>query len=249
MTNERNIPERVFPSTNWDMVNQAGDRNHMHWAPALDKLVRQYLPALMAHLVNIKNIPADRAEDLLQSFLSEKIITGQLLPRADQNRGKFRSFLLTALDHHTASVFRREQAAKRSPGAEGHVNLDEIAHELPAAGHSHAMFDLVWARQLVDDALNRVRLECESSGRAAYWMIFEARVVGPILHGTPPEGYSQLARRTGISSPMQASNALVTAKRMFERNLRAAVLDYAGDESAVDKEIFTLRAILGELSG
>ena len=42
-----------------------------------------------------------------------------------------------------------------------------------------------------------------------------------------------------------ASNALVTAKRMFERNLRAVVAEYAADEADIDREIAELRRAVG----
>jgi hypothetical protein len=48
----------------------------------------------------------------------------------------------------------------------------------------------------------------------------------------------------GFRSPTEASNALVTAKRMFVRALRAVVAEYARDENGIDREIEELRAIL-----
>lgn len=47
---------------------------------------------------------------------------------------------------------------------------------------------------------------------------------------------------------MQASNALTTVKRMFERTFRAVVQEYAGDERDVDREIAELRKILTDSS-
>lgn len=45
-------------------------------------------------------------------------------------------------------------------------------------------------------------------------------------------------------SPMQASNALITAKRMFVRKLREAVADYVNGEREIDKALAELQAIL-----
>ena len=70
-------------------------------------------------------------------------------------------------------------------------------------------------------------------------------VLDPALDGSEPEPYDRLIKRFGFASPAVASNALVTAKRMFERNLRAVVGEYAGDNSDVDREIAELRAAVG----
>jgi hypothetical protein len=53
-------------------------------------------------------------------------------------------------------------------------------------------------------------------------------------------------RRIGFKTPLQASNALVTAKRMFERQLRSVVAEYAGDESEVESELMDLRRIFSD---
>jgi hypothetical protein len=50
--------------------------------------------------------------------------------------------------------------------------------------------------------------------------------------------------RFGFKSPTEASNALVTAKRMFVRALRSVVAEYATDEAGINGEIEELRAIL-----
>jgi hypothetical protein len=69
-------------------------------------------------------------------------------------------------------------------------------------------------------------------------------VLRPSVDGTPPLPYDQLVARFGFRSPGQASDVLMTAKRMFARTLRAVVGEYAEDEQAVEDEISEVRAIL-----
>jgi hypothetical protein len=103
---------------------------------------------------------------------------------------------------------------------------------------------MAWAREVIAEALGRVKTECMASGSLACWNVFDCRVIAPILDGVEPLPYEQLVRRFGFKSPTEASNALVTAKRMFVRALHAVVAEYAGDKGRTDEEIHELRAIL-----
>jgi hypothetical protein len=74
--------------------------------------------------------------------------------------------------------------------------------------------------------------------------VFESRVVSPIREGTEPSDYRELVRRFGFQSPSQASNVLMTAKRMYARLLRSVVGQYARSDREIETEIAELRSIL-----
>ena len=59
--------------------------------------------------------------------------------------------------------------------------------------------------------------------------------------------YLALVERFGFASPAQASNVLITANRMFARNLRAVVAAYEFEEGNVDREIAELRSVLARV--
>jgi hypothetical protein len=92
--------------------------------------------------------------------------------------------------------------------------------------------------------MEQMRTECERSDRNDLWQLFDARVVGPTLRGEETPDYQTLVRRSGAASPLQLSNLLVTAKRMFIRTLRDVVSEYARDEEELEEEIRDLRKIL-----
>ena len=66
----------------------------------------------------------------------------------------------------------------------------------------------------------------------------------PALDDAPPEPYERVIERFKFASPAAASNALVTAKRMFERNLRSVVGEYAADDAEIEAELAELRAVV-----
>ena len=158
-----------------------------------------------------------RAEDLIQSFLLNKVLEGKLISKASRERGRFRGFLCTALDRFVANEIRRERAKMRSP--EKSVTLDSGLGVADSSPPVDASFDIAWARRLLADALESMRRECDRFNRADIWGVFEARV-RPMFGNAEPVPYEQLVERFGFRSPAQASNVLIGAKRMFERVLR-----------------------------
>jgi hypothetical protein len=170
-------------------------------------------------------------------------LEGSLISCADPEKGRFRAILLRSLEHYVVSVIRREGAKKRSP-EQGFVSVDDFPDQLGVVQPPPDPFDVAWAHEIIGEALGRVRFECAASGRSAYWSVFECRVVAPILDGVKPLPYEQVVERFGFGSPTEAFNALVTAKRMFVRALRAVVARYARDNAEIDREIEELRAIL-----
>src|SRR4051795_12436921 len=87
-----------FPTTRWSLVGRAAARGTDNGRLALSELLQIYLPALKAHLVGPLRIDEHRADDLLQGFLADKVVEQNMIALADPTRGKFRTFLLTALE-------------------------------------------------------------------------------------------------------------------------------------------------------
>jgi len=213
---------------------------------ALDQLLRRYWPALKAHLVVARRIDPHEADDLLQGFIADRVLEHQLVAAAEPARGRFRGLLVAGLDHYVANEMRRRGSRKRI--AERAVPLDPREQDRWAAGDvaPERVFDVQWARQLLHEVAVRMKDECLASGRESLWGVFESRVLGPAQNGVEPMNYQELVARYGFASPAQASNALMTAKRMYARLLRSEVAEYALDEEDVDVEIRDLERIVSQ---
>ena len=179
-------------------------------------LLRHYLPALLSHLVIRQRIDTHRANDLLQGFLTAKVLEQRLILKADQDRGRFRTFLLTALDRYVIDEIRHARAAKRA-GDQPDLDVDELI-EMPApVDGPDRTFDIAWARQVLADAEQRMRMECRRTNRGDLWGVFEGRVLRPAMDGTEPVEYETLIKEYGFRSPVEASNVMISSKRMFAR--------------------------------
>src|SRR5438309_9722358 len=101
----------TFLSTQWSVVLAAPDD------PAIfDTLLRRYLGPIYAYVRRAGN-PRDRAADLTQEFVSQVILQRGLLDRADPARGRFRTFLKSALSNFLVDQHRRATTQSRSPTA------------------------------------------------------------------------------------------------------------------------------------
>jgi DNA-directed RNA polymerase specialized sigma24 family protein len=231
-----------FPTTQWSLVERAGRNGGEEKRLALTVLLQQYLPALRAHLVYGRRLDPHTADDIVQSFTTDKVLEQDLIRRAQQSRGRFRNFLLVSLNHFVSNYFRAERARK-CPG-ERRAHPDEALLVAQPPSNSEHSFDVAWARRVLSQAVEQMQQECRASARSDVWGMFEGRVLNPILYQTDPLPYEELVRRLALVSPTQASNVLVTANRMFMRHLRGVIGAYTQDDEQIDDEIADLRAIL-----
>ncbi len=244
MAENNEIPDGRFPPTRWSLVARAGFEDPQAKREALQALLPKYLAALEAHVRYRWGAPPDQAEDLVQGFVAHVILEKELIATADRQRGKFRTLLLTAFDRFVSNQFRSRRAKKRCPVSGRVLVLDErLAADGPVADPSRA-FDVRWAQTVVAEALERMRAECQAGNRMDVWEVFQCRVVGPIMEGAPVPDYREIVRRFGFASPGQASNVLITGKRMYARLLKGVVAQYAGDECNSELEIRGLQATL-----
>lgn len=237
----------AFPATQWSLVERAKRTDPPTQREALSLLLTRYLPALRTYLSTAKRVSAERADDLLQGFVTDKIVEQNLLSQAKQERGRLRSLLMVALDRYIVSHHRSETAAKRAPVG-GVGTLAEGGYDVQAPNADALQsFNVEWARGLIAEAVARTKAECEQGDRTDLWRIFDARVVGPSLYGHEPVAYQQLVEELGLATPLQACALLTTAKRMFARNLRHVAAEYAGeDEVAIESELGDLRRIVSD---
>jgi len=238
-----------FPATRWSLVARAGRSDPQVKRDALEALLPRYLAALKAHVRYRWGMSEDRAEDLVQEFVAQVVLEKELIATADQQRGKLRTLLLTALDRFVSNQLRDQAAKKRSPEKGPVLSLDERLAVRGAAAEPSIAFDVEWARTVIAEALRRMRKECRAGNRKEVWGVFECRVVGPLMEGAPVPDYREIVRRFGFRSPGQASNMLMTGKRMYARLLKAVVAQYAGGDADSESEIRGLHAALARYGG
>src|SRR5450759_5926157 len=103
-----------FPTTRWTLVVAAGDPPRKEARSALVYLFYNHWYPLYAYLRR-RGYPAHQAQDLTQEFFI-RVLEGRYLDRADPEKGRFRSFILTSLTLFVADEEDRDRAQKRGGG-------------------------------------------------------------------------------------------------------------------------------------
>ncbi len=233
----------IFPRTDWTELGKAAEAEQ---AP-LDRLIRLYWHPLRIFLVSSFPNLAGQADELLQDFAGDKILRQGWLRKADQTRGRFRDFLKSSLRNFVLD--RLSRADVKNPP----LSLDELEQEIPESEKTAEEFDLAWARTVLSETLRRMEVDCKKPGtdqprRSCIWEIFRIRVLEPVFDNAPQVPYDKLVIRFGLKSPLEASNTLLSAKRIFKGRLDEVIREYAGQDAAAALEVNALKDFLARLS-
>jgi RNA polymerase sigma-70 factor (ECF subfamily) len=243
---------RMFTTTRWSVVlagaNPDGDQQKA--AEALTELCRTYWRPVFSYVCRRGYSPED-AQDITQDFFL-MILKTNWLRQADQSRGRFRSLLLKSVQNFLHNVTDTKQTLKRGGGVE-FVRWDAWMAEAPSqisvSAHGIAslaperLFDLRWAATVVEQALRRLREECESKGRLR---LFEGlRDYLTAQHGDI--SYTNLAISLGIAETA-VKKQLHNLRERYRWLLRDEVAHTVANPGDVDDEIRHLCAALATAS-
>lgn len=228
-----------FRTTHWSLVAQAGGQESEEAHRALESLCRSYWYPLFAY-VRYRGYPAHQAEDLTQAFFVQ-LLSKNYLAGADRTRGRFRTFLLTSMNHFLANQWDRDQALKRGGGCE-FVSLSAAADpgELPHdPGHQltpERLFEKRWAEAVLGQVLERLRSEFDGANVKRFEVLkpFLVEVKGAIsyLEAAQVLGMTESAIKSAVHRMRQRWRELM--REEIAQTLNAATA------SEVDEEIHHL---------
>jgi len=227
---------RVFATTRWSLVlagaNSGGDQQKA--AEALAELCRTYWRPIFSYVCR-RGYSSEDAQDLTQDFFL-MILETNWLRQADQGRGRFRSLLLKSLQNFLHNAADKNRTLKRGGGAQ-FVSWDAWTAEAPSdraldALAPERLFDLRWASTVVEQALRRLREECEGKGRLR---LFE----GLRDHLTAEHAdisYADLAAALGVADTV-VKKQLHNLRQRYRWLLREEVAHTVENPADVDDEI------------
>lgn len=237
-----------FQTTHWSEIRSARTHDEARRRIVIDGLIKRYWKPIYCYLRR-KGYGNEPAKDLTQGFFHKIVLGKDIVQQADEARGRFRTFLLTALNHYITSVHRANVAGKRHP-KDGVVSLEEFDEESMSLAAKDMkpedVFTYVWASVLMDDVLAEVKEGCLRDGKRIHWEVFRARVLDPIVVSTEPITVSELCKRFGIESKAKVSNMIVTVKRRFQAAMSSRVRQHVDSDEEVKQEIQDLMKILSK---
>jgi RNA polymerase sigma-70 factor (ECF subfamily) len=232
----------MFATTRWSLVVAAQHRSQPEAGQALAELCRLYWYPLYGY-IRSRGHGHDEAQDLTQEFFA-RLLEKDGLAAVDQNKGRFRSFLLAACQHFLANQHDHDRAQKRGGGRQS-VSIDfrdadgRYGHE-PAHGETpERLFERRWALALLERVLARLRGEYEAAGRGRLFHCLKARLTGD--RAVP---HAQAAAELGVTE-----GAIKVAVHRLRQRYRELLRDEIGqtvdDPGQVEEEIRALFAALG----
>ena len=236
-----------FVTTRWSLIRQRyGPGTRSQVDPALSQLCQIYWRPIFTFLYR-RGYSAPDAQDLTQDFFL-MIMDGNLLQLADPKRGRFRSLLLKALKNFLIDRAAKSQRHKRGGRVE-FVSWEKWMSEAPAqlvlpaaameSAAPEALFDAGWAAAIAEEALRRLRLECESKGRRRVYEVLHRYLASERAEIC----YEDLSRALGVPEP-SVKRLLHHFRKRYRSLLREEVAKTVESESNVDDEIRYLCATL-----
>jgi len=234
----------AFPQTRWSLVLAAARTPSPESASALETLCGAYWYPLYAYVRRCGQAPHD-AQDLTQEFF-RLLLEKRWLEDADREKGRLRTFLVTALRHFMAKEWRRAHAQRRGGGlapvpmdtafAESRYAADEAA---PLA--ADAVFDREWALTLLGLTVKRLEAEFAAAGKAGDFAVLKGCLAA--AHGAIDYG----AVATGLGASEGAARVAVhRLRKRFRELYREEIAQTLPDGAELDAELRHLAGALAQ---
>ena len=239
---------RLFATTRWTLILSAAnsENEEQKTRHALAEVCRTYWRPIFSFVCR-RGYSTEDAQDLTQDYFV-MILESNWLQHADPNRGRFRSLLLRSLQNFLNNAAEKNHARKRGGDLE-FVSWDDWMAEAPSQLSISAeaqeslpperLFDLHWAATVVEQALRRLREECESKGRLR---LFDALSVH-LTAERADVSYANLSATLGVADTV-VKKQLHNMRQRYRWLLRDQVAHTVENPTDVEDEIRHLCAAL-----
>jgi len=228
-----------FDTTQWSLVARAGAQDQENRI-AFESLYRIYSHPVYA-FVRRRGYSRHEAQDLTQDFFVH-LLQKNIPDKADPLRGKFRTFLLTALEFFLLHHYEKAGTQKRGGGATM-VFLDEESaeerYQLTDPGQTaEQIFDGRWAATLVQETIDRLKAEMEAAGKGELF----SHIRGFLIE-FPENSYAEAAEEAGLT--VAGIKTVIHRLRIRYRDLlREEIARTVVSPADFDDEVRALRASL-----
>ena len=237
MTTTSELRKRVsrdFTETQWSLVRAAGDGGSpTAAAAALEQLCERYWSPIYVYLRQ-RGYSEHDAQDMAQGFF-ERIIEDNTFASATQAKGRFRHYLVGALDHFMINEWHKAKAIKRG-GRCTIVSLDEAETkyaEVPASDLTpERAYDMRWRMTLLEQGLKRLQTKYKDKGKEQHFELLKPFLTATFDHES----------RARISAALKISlnTADVTVHRFrqeFRKAVRAELAETVTSKAEFDDEL------------
>ena len=240
----------AFLTTHWSIIEDAGSDDEDRNRAMIGLLLKRYWKPVYCYLRR-KGYDNEQAKDLTQRFFHEVVLKRGLIEKADESKGRFRSFLLIALNRYLINIKYEESAQKRIPKDKlvslDMVDLPELPYTVERSSPEES-FNYAWVSSLLEQVLEQVEVTCQEDGRKVHWEVFHDRILQPVMDGREQPSLKEICEKYGIRDDVKASNMIVTVKRCFQAALRKYLRDSVISDEQVSGELKELRRFFPKMA-
>lgn len=220
--------ESRFPATAWSLLSRLRDPRDPRVQEYLNRMIETYWRPVYKYVRIAWKRSNEDAKDLTQAFFVH-LLEGDLLAKADPERGNFRKLLMTALRNFLSNEARADKAEKRG-GGRTVVSLDGDAGDSWASDPAdpQAAFEAQWAREILERSIAILGERCRPEVYAAFrrFHLEEASV-------------KQIAAESRATEA-QVAHHLQDARGILRRLVTDEIRRYVQDETEIARELETL---------
>jgi RNA polymerase sigma factor (sigma-70 family) len=231
----------AFTTTHWSVVLEAQGESPAA-QEALEKLCRVYWRPLYG-FVRRQGVSPEDAQDLTQGFFA-LLLERRDLRSVRKEKGRLRSYLLTALKHFLADERRRAMAIKRGKG-EGLIPLEQLHAEEWRGMEptdqltAERIYERRWASTVLERVLNRLEDNYRTRGNAA---LFDC--LNQLLGDEPgAPSHADIAAQLGMTENA-VSQAFHRFRQSYQSLLREEIAHTVATPGDIESELRHLIAMI-----
>lgn len=231
-----------FATTQWSMVLSAGTDSQENANRALDSLCQQYWYPLYAFLRR-RGMSHDQSQDLTQAFFVH-LLEKKSYEKADPTRGRFRTFLMTAINNFVSNHWRAENAAKRKPKTsllsiqfeEGEKRYD-LEPQIDVTAEK--LFERRWGLTVLQNAMNQLEESYNDDGKGELFQALKPVLVG----GSDTLKQQELAKQLDMSHGA-VRVAIHRMRKKCREMLRKEISQTVESSDDIDQELRYLLEVI-----
>lgn len=226
-----------FHTTRWTLVRLSRGEDTTSQQALSDLCAAYYAPVVA--FIGRCGFADSRARDLAHDFFARLLASPQML-KPEQERGRFRSYLLGAVKHFVADALDRERAVKRGGGATMETITEAgvaLSDEMMLAPDRE--FDRQWALTVLSRVVAALEAEFASAGKAEHFALLKPWLTGD------DDTLSQAAIAERLATNEGAVKvAIHRLRRRFRELIKAEIAQTVGSEADAREELSHLLAAM-----
>jgi RNA polymerase sigma-70 factor (ECF subfamily) len=209
-------PGQAFAAHQWSVVLQARRQDTARAMEALARLCQSYWYPLYAY-VRLRGHSPEEAKDLTHEFFS-RLLRNKTLAYMRRDCGKFRSFLLSAMNH-----FLVDEARK------GRLTRPEPPDDSPL---TEKVFEQNWALAVANVVYDRLKREYEELGNGETFAAMKHCLAGSSV----AVSYDELAARLSVAENA-VKNMVQSLRQRYGEVLREEMANLVATPAELEEEL------------